>query len=426
MSNNEQSGSDNAEVVKKRRPRRKEIFPRELLDQLLKGRTNPKELLGPEGLFKQLTAALVERAMDAELTHHLGYGSGEKPPEEQANRRNGKTEKTLRSDHGPLSVRMPRDREGTFEPQIVPKHQRHFNGFDDKILSMYARGMSVRDIQAHLHEIYGVDVDGDLISRVTDAVVEELETWQNRPLDATYLVMYLDALVVKIRDGGVVQNKAVYLVVGLGLDGTKDVLGMWIQQTEGAKFWMSILTELHNRGVNDVMVLCADGLTGLPEAASAVFPRAIFQTCIVHMVRASTRYVSWKDRKALCADLQCIYNAPTRAAAEQELRVFEERWGKQYPSIGAMWRRRWEEAVPFLDFPLEIRKAIYTTNAIEALNRQVRKVLKTRGALPSDDAASKLIFLALRNAKKTWGGRTQHWGRALTQFTLCFEGRIPQ
>jgi putative transposase len=426
MSNDEHSGNAGDAVAKRPRRKREEIFSRELLDGLLKNYSKPEDLLGPDGMLKKLTAALVERAMSAELTHHLGYENGEKPPEEQGNRRNGRTQKTLRSNRGELTVEVPRDREGTFEPLLVPKHQRHFDGFDDKILSMYARGMSVRDIQAHLHEIYGVNVDGDLISSVTDAVVEELETWQNRPLEATYLVMYLDALVVKIRDNGVVQNKAVYLVVGLGLDGTKDVLGMWIQQTEGAKFWMSILTELHNRGVNDVMVLCADGLTGLPDAVSAVFPKAIFQTCIVHMVRASTRYVSWKDRKALCADLRCIYNATTRVAAEQELRAFEERWGKQYPSIGAMWRRRWEEAVPFLDFPLEIRKAIYTTNAIEALNRQVRKVLKTRGALPSDDAAAKLIFLALRNAKKNWGGRQMHWGRTLTQFTLCFEGRIPQ
>jgi len=426
MSNKEHSGNDGAAVPKRTGRKREEIFSQELLDGLLKHYSKPEDLIGPDGLLKQLTAALVERAMNAELTHHLGYASGEEPPEEQGNRRNGKTPKTLRSDHGPLTVNVPRDRAGTFEPQIVPKHQRHFNGFDDKILSMYARGMSVRDIQAHLHEIYGVDVASDLISRVTDAVVEELEAWQNRPLESIYLVVYLDALVVKIRDNGVVQNKAVYLAVGLGADGGKDVLGMWIQQTEGAKFWMSILTELANRGVKDITVLCADGLTGLPDAVSAVFPRAIFQTCIVHMVRASTRYVSWKDRKQLCADLRCIYNAPTRAAAEQELRAFEERWSKQYPSIGTMWRRRWEDVVPFLDFPLEIRKAIYTTNAIEALNRQVRKVLKTRGALPSDDAAAKLVFLALRNAKKSWGVRSHHWGRILTQFTLCFEGRIPQ
>jgi len=292
MSKNERSDSETNEDVAKRSTRTsKESFSPELLDQLLKGYAKPEDLTGPEGLLKKLTGALVERAMDAELTHHLGYEAGDNPPEEQGNRRNGTSSKTLRTDHGPLPIEVPRDRQGTFEPQIVPKHQRHFNGFDDKILSMYARGMSVRDIRAHLDEIYGVSVDGDLISRVTDAVVEELRAWQNRPLEPLYLVVYLDALVVKIRDKGVVQNKAVYLVVGVGLDGSKDILGMWIQQTEGAKFWMTILTELRNRGVQDVLVLCADGLTGLPQAVSAVFPQTVFQTCIVHMVRSSTRYV---------------------------------------------------------------------------------------------------------------------------------------
>ena len=426
MSNDEETGKTTTVAKRRRRKREEEIFSRELLDELLKNYSKPEDLIGAGGLLKKLTAALVNRAMSAEMSHHLGYESGAQPPKQQDNRRNGKTHKTLRSNYGPLKVEVPRDREGTFEPQIVPKHQRHFNGFDDKILSMYARGMSVRDIQAHLHEIYGVNVDAALVSHVTDAVVEELEAWQNRPLESTYLVVYLDALIVKIRDGGVVQNKAVYLVVGLDKDGSKDVLGMWIQQTEGAKFWMSILTELRNRGVQDILVLSADGLTGLADAASAIFPKAIFQTCIVHMVRASTRYVSWKDRKSLCADLRAIYTAATRAGAEHALRDFEERWSKQYPSIAPMWRRRWEEVVPFLDFPQEIRHAVYTTNAIEALNRQLRKVLKTRGALPSDDAAAKLIFLALRNAKKNWGGTGASWGRTLSQFMLCFEGRITQ
>jgi putative transposase len=427
MSKNERSDSETNEDVAKRSTRTsKESFSPELLDQLLKGYAKPEDLTGPEGLLKKLTGALVERAMDAELTHHLGYEAGDNPPEEQGNRRNGTSSKTLRTDHGPLPIEVPRDRQGTFEPQIVPKHQRHFNGFDDKILSMYARGMSVRDIRAHLDEIYGVSVDGDLISRVTDAVVEELRAWQNRPLEPLYLVVYLDALVVKIRDKGVVQNKAVYLVVGVGLDGSKDILGMWIQQTEGAKFWMTILTELRNRGVQDVLVLCADGLTGLPQAVSAVFPQTVFQTCIVHMVRSSTRYVSWKERKAVCADLRRVYTARTREAAEQALTDFEKRWEKQYPAIAAAWRKRWEEIVPFLDFPPEIRRAIYTTNAIEALNRQLRKVLKTRGHLPSDDAAFKLLYLALRNAKRVWGKPFPQWNRSLAQFAICFEGRFPQ
>jgi putative transposase len=427
MSKNERSDSEVDESVAKRSTRTsKEIFSPDLLDHLLKGYAKPEDLTGPEGLLKRLTGALVERAMNAELTHHLGYEAGDKPPEEQGNRRNGTSSKTLRTEQGPMAVEVPRDREGTFEPQIVPKHQRHFNGFDDKILSMYARGMSVRDIRAHLEEIYGVSVDGDLISRVTDSVVEELRAWQNRPLDPLYLVAYLDALVVKIRDKGVVQNKAVYLVVGVGLDGSKDILGMWIQQTEGAKFWMNILTELRNRGVQDVLVLCADGLTGLPQAVSAVFPQTVFQTCIVHMVRSSTRYVSWKERKAVCADLRRVYTAQTRDAADQALTDFEKRWDKQYPTIAAAWRKRWEEIVPFLDFPPEIRRAIYTTNAIEALNRQLRKVLKTRGHLPSDDAAFKLLYLALRNAKRVWGRPFPQWNRSLAQFAICFEGRFPQ
>jgi transposase-like protein len=427
MSKTERSENAIEEVVAKRSPRSsKEIFSPEVLDQLLKGYVKPEDLTGPDGLLKRLTGALVERAMNAELTHHLGYEAGEKPPEEQANRRNGTSSKTLRTEQGSLCIDVPRDREGTFEPQIVPKHQRQFNGFDEKILSMYARGMSVRDIRAHLEEIYGVSVDGDLISRVTDAVVDELKAWQNRPLEPLYLVVSLDALVVKIRDKGVVQNKAVYLAVGVGLEGSKDVLGMWIQPTEGAKFWMNILTELRNRGVQDVLVLCADGLTGLPEAVGAIFPKTVFQTCIVHMVRSSTRYVSWKERKTVCADLRRVYTAPTRDAAQQALAEFEKRWDKQYPTIATAWRKRWEEIVPFLEFSPEIRRAIYTTNAIEALNRQLRKVLKTRGHLPSDDAAFKLLFLALRNAKKVWGRPFPQWNRSLAQFAIRFEGRFPQ
>ena len=427
MPSNEQNDSGTNENVAKRRDRSaKAIFPPEVLDQLLKNYSKPDDLTGPDGLLKKLTAALVERAMGAELTHHLGYESGEKPPEEQGNRRNGASSKTLRTEQGSITVEVPRDREGTFEPQIVPKHQRQFNGFDDKILSMYARGMSVRDIRAHLEEIYGVSVDADLISRVTDSVVDELKAWQHRPLDALYLVVYLDALVVKIRDKGVVQNKAVYIAVGVGVDGSKDVLGMWIQQTEGAKFWMAILTELRNRGVQDVLILCADGLAGLPDAVAAVFPETVFQTCIVHMVRSSVRYVGFKERKAVCADLRRVYTAENRDAAEDALDEFDKRWGRQYPTIAAGWRKRWEEIVPFLEFPPEIRRAIYTTNAIEALNRQLRKVLKTRGHMPSDDAALKLLFLALRNAKKVWGRPFPQWNRSMAQFAIRFEGRFPQ
>jgi putative transposase len=426
MPNNEQNDSGTSESVTKKRERtNKGSFPREVLDQLLKGYSRPEDLTGPDGLLKQLTAALVERAMNAELTHHLGYENGEKPPEEQGNRRNGATNKTLRTEQGALTIEVPRDRDGTFEPQIVPKHQRHFNGFDDKILSMYARGMSVRDIRAHLEEIYGVSVDADLITRVTDSVVDELKAWQLRPLDAVYLIVYLDALVIKVRDKGIVQNKSVYLAVGVNMDGVKSVLGMWIQQTEGAKFWMSILTEIRNRGVQDILILCADGLAGLPDAVGAVFPEAVFQTCLVHMVRSSVRYVGFKERKPVCADLRRIYTAETRAAAEDALEEFDRRWGRQYPAIAPAWRKRWEEIVPFLDFPPELRRAVYTTNTIEALNRQLRKVMKTRGHMPSDDAALKLLFLALRNAEKVWRRPFPQWNRAMVQFAICFEGRFP-
>lgn len=424
-SNDQNDSGPNESVARKRERTNKGIFPREVLDQLLKGYSKPEDLTGPDGLLKQLTAALVERAMNAEMTHHLGYENGEKPPEEQGNRRNGATSKTLRTEQGALTVEVPRDRDGTFEPQIVPKHQRHFNGFDDKILSMYARGMSVRDIRAHLEEIYGVSVDADLITRVTDCVVDELKAWQLRPLDAVYLIVYLDALVIKVRDKGIVQNKSVYLAVGVNMDGVKSVLGMWIQQTEGAKFWMSILTEIRNRGVQDILILCADGLTGLPDAVGAVFPEAVFQTCLVHMVRSSVRYVGFKERKPVCADLRRIYTAETRAAAEDALEEFDRRWGRQYPAIAPAWRKRWEEIVPFLDFPPELRRAVYTTNTIEALNRQLRKVMKTRGHMPSDDAALKLLFLALRNAEKVWRRPFPQWNRAMVQFAICFEGRFP-
>jgi putative transposase len=417
-----------SEVGAKRRGRgaSKGPFRDELLDEILAGYSSPDDLTGPNGKLKQLTKALVERAMSAELTHHLGYQPGEKPEPGQENRRNGTSAKTVRTDQGPITVGIPRDRAGDFEPQLIPKHQRNFNGFDDKILSMYARGMSVRDIRAHLEEIYGVSVSPDLISRVTDEVVAELTAWQNRPLEPLYLVVYVDAMVVKIRDKGVVQNKSVYLAVGVGLDGGKEVLGMWLQRTEGAKFWGAILTELRNRGVSDILVLCADGLTGMADAVQAVFSATIFQTCIVHMIRSSTRYVSWKDRKAVCADLRRIYTAQTREAAEMALDELEAKWRNQYPTIAPAWRRRWEEITPFLDFPPEIRKAIYTTNAIEALNRQLRKVIKTRGSLPSDDAALKLLFLALRNARSTWGRPFPQWNRSLAQFAIQFEGRLPQ
>lgn len=414
-------------MTKKKRSKKKaHEFPKELLDALLSEGHAPEDILGKDGLLKRLTAALVTRVMETEMEHHLNYESGDTPPESQSNRRNGTTPKTLRTDRGPIEITVPRDRESSFEPQIVPKHQRHFDGFDDKIVSMYARGMSVRDIQAHLEEIYGVDVSPALVSKATDAVIGELKLWQQRPLESTYFVVYLDALVVKIRDQSGVRNKSVYLVVGVGADGHKDVLGMWVQQSEGAKFWLSILEELKLRGVEDIFILCADGLTGLPQAVEAAFPKAIFQTCIVHMIRNSTRFVPWKQRKAVCKDLRAIYTAFDAEAALEALEAFETKWGAQFPLVARTWRRRWDEVTPFLAFPAEIRRVIYTTNAIEALNRQIRKVLKTRGHMPSDQAAMKLIYLAIYNAKKRWGHRARSWAMALQQFAILFEERLPK
>jgi putative transposase len=395
----------------------------ELIDQLLAEYKSPEQLTGPNGLIKQLVGKLVTRAMNAELDHHLGYGSGETPPEGQSNRRNGKSSKTLRSDMGPIPIEVPRDREGTFEPQIVGKHERYFSGFDDKIISMYARGMSVRDIQAHLKEIYSVEVSPELISKVTDAVVDEMRSWQTRPLESVYLVVYVDALMTKIRDKGVVQNKAVYTVMGVAADGRKDILGFWIQTTEGAKFWLSIFSELRQRGVQDILVMCADGLTGIGEAIEASFPKTIHQTCIVHLIRSSTRLVPWKERKAVCADLKMIYTAADEAAALEALASFEAKWGKRFPMVAPAWRRRWTEVTPFLAFPPELRRAIYTTNAIESFNSQLRKVLKTRGHMPSDEAALKLLFLATRNVTTRWNPHYD-WAKSLMQFAIFFEGRF--
>ena len=398
-------------------------IPDELIDQLLGGYRKPEELTGPNGLIKQLIGKLVTRAMNAELDHHLGYPPGEEPPEGQSNRRNGKRSKTLRSDVGPIPIEVPRDREGTFEPKIVGKHERHFSGFDDKILSMYARGMTVRDIQGHLREIYNVEVSPDLISKVTDAVIEELRAWQSRPLEPVYLIVYIDALITKIRDKGVVQNKAIYTVMGISPDGRKDILGFWAQATEGAKFWLNILGELRARGVQDILVICADGLAGIAEAIEAAFPKAIHQTCIVHMIRNSTRLVPWKDRKAVCADLRAIYTAADEAAAAQALDAVEAKWGKRFPMIAPTWRRRWAEVVPFLAFPPEIRHAIYTTNAVESFHAQLRKALKTRGHLPNDDAALKLLFLAARHVT-TRMNKSRDWATSAMQFAIYFEGRV--
>lgn len=400
-------------------------IPKELLDEVMKHYNGPDDFVGPEGLLKELTAALVNRAMEAELSNHLGYESGETPPSDQENRRNGTSRKQIRTDQGLVDIEVPRDRNGSFEPQIVPKHSREFRGFDEKILSMYALGMSVRDIRTHLEEIYGVEVSPDLISRATESVVELRKEWQSRPLESVYFIVYLDALMVKMRGKSGVQNQAVYSAIGVRADGSKEALGLWVQETEGAKFWLTILTELRTRGVQDIFIICADGLKGMNEAVQASFPKSVFQTCIVHMIRSSTRFVPWKDRKAVCADLRQVYTADCAESAERALTAFEDKWTSKYPMVAKSWRSRWDEVTPFLSYPPEMRRMIYTTNAIEAMNRQLRKVLKTKGHFPTEESALKLLYLAVRNMEKKWGGADRRWNSAMAQFAIYFEERMP-
>lgn len=402
----------------------KRIDPK-LVAELLKGYQRPEDLLGPEGLLKQLTKSLVETALGAELTHHLGYAKGAAKPAGQANQRNGTTPKTLLTEQGEVPIEVPRDRAGTFEPQLVPKGDRRLTGLDDKIISMYARGMTVREIQGHLQDLYGLEVAPDLISRVTDAVLAEVKDWQSRALEPLYPVVIFDALRVKIRDEGVVRNKAVYLALGLTREGTKELLGIWIEQTEGAKFWLKVMTELKNRGVQDVLVTLVDGLKGFPEAIAAVFPLAQVQTCIVHLARHSLDYVTWKDRKFVAQELKAIYRAATADLAAERLQDFEDgTWGRKYPAIAAVWRRHWERVTPFFAYPPEVRRVLYTTNAIESLNRQLRKIIKTRGHFPSDEAATKLLYLALRNIMADWGRAQKEWKGALAQFAILFPERL--
>jgi putative transposase len=400
-------------------------IPKELLDQLLAGYSKPEDLTGPGGLLKRLTGALVERALEAEMTEHLGYEPHALEGRGSGNSRNGKGSKTLKTEQGDIPIEVPRDRDGTFEPKLVKKRQTHFTGFDDKILSMYARGMSQRDIQAHLEEMYGTEVGHDLISRVTDAIVDEVVAWQSRPLDPVWPVVFLDALVIKVRDQGVVQNKSAYLALGIGVDGRKEILGLWLEATEGAKFWLRVVSELKNRGVQDILIACCDGLKGFPQAIEAIFPRTIVQTCIVHLIRSSTRFVNWKDRKALIAALRAVYAAPTEDAALAELAHFEAQWGGRYPVVAQAWRANWERVRPFLAFPLEVRRLIYTTNAIESLNFQLRKIINAKGHFPNDEAATKLLYLALRNVEKRWKKGPRFWRDALNQLAIHFEGRLP-
>jgi len=412
-------------MSEKKQTRTKKARADELLDELISECNGPEEIIGKNGLLKQLIKGLVERAMQGEMNHHLGYEKHNARGNNSGNSRNGKSQKTLKGDFGEMTIDVPRDRNGTFVPQIIEKNQTRFKGFDDKIISMYARGMTTREIAAHLEEIYGIDVSPDLISDVTNSVMEEVREWQNRPLDAVYPIVFLDAIRSKVRDDGHVKNKAVYLAIGVNLRGLKEVLGIWVQQTEGAKFWLQVVTELKNRGVQDILIACVDGLKGFPDAINAVFPQTDVQLCIVHMVRNSLKFVSWKDKRELAKDLRKVYRAVSEEQAKEKLDEFSRKWDDRYSMVSKSWRENWENLIPFLAYPEDIRKAIYTTNAIESMNMSLRKVTKNRGSFPNDDAVVKLMYLALRNISKKWTMPIRDWGKALNQFAIIFDGRVP-
>ena len=397
----------------------------EWLDEVMQGYHGPQDF---EAIFKRFKKAVIERAQGAELTAHLGYDKGQDKPEHQSNHRNGVSGKRILTDQGSLEIEVPRDRDSSFEPQLIKKGERRFTGFDDKIIAMYARGMTVREIQGYLEEMYGVVVSPDLISQVTDAVIEEVREWQSRPLERLYPVVFFDALRIKIRDEGTVKNKAVYLALGVLPNGTKDILGIWIEQSEGAKFWLRVITEIKNCGVSDILIAVVDGLKGFPEAITTVFAQTQVQTCVVHLIRNSLEYTGWKDRKAVAAELKTIYRAETAEKAWAALEAFSQGpWGKKYPPIALIWRRQWEQVIPFFAYPAEVRKIIYTTNAIESLHMQLRKIIKNRGHFPTDDAAIKLLYLALRNITKDWKMSAREWKAAMNQFAILFADRfMPQ
>lgn len=398
----------------------------EIVDELLKD-VDPKKVFSSEGLLSDIKKALAERMLNAELDDHLqneaAVATGNEPA--TSNHRNGYTKKTVITDSSQVELEIPRDRRGTFEPQLIAKYQRRFPGFDDKIISMYARGMSTRDIQGHLRELYGIEASPQLISTITDAVLEEVNRWQGRPLDALYAIVFFDALRVKMRDEGTVRNKAVYLAIGITADGRKEVLGIWIEQTEGAKFWMRVMSEIKNRGVNDILIAVIDGLKGFPDAITAVFPQTQIQTCIVHLLRNSMDYAGWKDRKPIATALKSVYRALDAEAAARALSEFEESsWGQKYPAITAAWRRSWSEVIPFFAFPQEVRRMIYTTNAIESLNSTIRRSVRTRGHFPNEEAALKLIWLQLREVTQKWKRPPREWHAAKAQFALLFGERF--
>jgi putative transposase len=398
----------------------------ELLDELLKDYSKPEDLLGPGGLLTELKKRLINRVLESELTTHLGYGKHDgSPPGEPPNARNGHSAKTLRSDDGKLAIKVPRDRNGDFEPALVPKHQRHFDGFDDAIISLYSRGLGVREIQQHLLEIYKVEVSTALITNATEAVAEEVKDWQNRTLDAIYPIVYFDAIVVKIRHDGKVSNRAIYLALGVNLEGHKEVLGMWSSENEGSRFWLGVATELKNRGLADIFICCVDGLSGFGPALESVYPKCRIQRCIVHQLRNSLRFVGWKERKAVAAALRTIYTAPTAHAAKTALDAFRAAHDARYPAIGKSWEAHWQELVPFFDYPAEIRKIIYTTNAIESLNSSLRKISRHRNLFPTVDSLYKLFYLALKNIAAKWTHPVHNWRTALNHFSIEFGDRMP-
>lgn len=417
-------GDQKAPVEKKPRKKKEpERFNLEPIAEILGDHPTHEEF---EDVFKQIKKAFIERILAAELSDHLGYKRGEEKPEGQGNHRNGSTPKTVKTDnHGEIGLQIPRDRESTFEPKFVPKGLRRFEGFDEKVLGLYARGVSVREIRGFLEDHYQVPVSPDLISQITDEVLEEVTAWQQRPLESIYPVVIFDALRVKIRDEGVVRNKAVYLALGISREGTKEVLGFWIQQTEGAAFWLRVMSELKSRGVEDILIALIDGLKGFPAAINSVFPQAQIHHCVVHLVRQSLSYVSWQDRKKVSTELRAIYRAPTVDAAEAALAAFESGpWGKRFPPIAQLWRRHWDHVRPVFQYPPEIRRMLYTTNAIESLHMQLRKIIKTRGHFPNDESAGKLIYLALRNIVKKWKNTSTVWHAAMTHFALLFGDRF--
>ena len=397
----------------------------ELLDQLIKDYKKPEDLIGENGLLKQLTKRLLERAMQSEMTEHLGYVKNASTGNNSGNSRNGSYNKKLKGDFGQMDLSVPRDRNSTFDPVIIPKGESRFKGFDDKIISMYAKGMTTRDIRSHLEEMYGVEVSPTLISQVTEAVTEEVRLWQNRSLDDIYPIVYLDAVRIKVKHNGQIVSKAVYLAIAVTMEGVKDVLGMWTAESEGAKFWLSILNELKNRGVKDILIACVDGLKGFPEAIEAVYPQTQVQLCIVHLVRHSLNFVSWKQRKDMAKDLKDIYGASTEDQARANLDSFSDKWDATHPKVSQSWRNNWQRIIPYFAYPPQIRKAIYTTNAIESLNMSLRKVTKNRGSFPNDEAMFKLLYLALTNISKKWTMPIKDWKSALNQFSIMFEERLP-